>query len=266
VVILARTVTAGDVYRALWRYKLFIVILTAACVVATWYATSQQTKTYEASTLVRIQQRVTDPSDAIESLQAGERLAETYAEIIDSGGLDSQVTAIVSSRVSREDASGVDLSGEPVQDVDLLWISARDEDAATATLVANALPRALRRFISSTGTLRDQVVTVKAATQPSSAVAPKLGLNIALALLLGVILNGALVLLYELFRDRLPEPEELAETLEYPVLATIPTLRLRKPKALDAVRGNTQSSLVAGHTSDSRREIDDRDREQRSER
>jgi uncharacterized protein involved in exopolysaccharide biosynthesis len=47
--------TAGDVYRALWRHKVFIAVLTAAFVTATWYATKQQTQTYEASALVRAQ-------------------------------------------------------------------------------------------------------------------------------------------------------------------------------------------------------------------
>ena len=35
-------------------------------------------------------------------------------------------------------------------------------------------------------------------------------------------------LLIELFRDRLPEPDELGQALGHPVLATIPTLRLHR--------------------------------------
>ena len=49
--------TAADVYRALWRHKWFILVLTALCVGAAWYATVQQTQRYEAAALVRVQER-----------------------------------------------------------------------------------------------------------------------------------------------------------------------------------------------------------------
>lgn len=228
--------TAGDVYRALWRHRIFIAVLTTVAVVATWLATASQTKTYEASALVRIQQRIGDPSEALGALEAGQRLAETYSRIIDSGALDAQVSK-VASRSSGGNVGTVDLSGEPVQDLELLWVSARDEDPAKAALVANAVAPALRSFIATTGTLRDQVVTIKPATRPSSPASPNLSLNIAIAFLLALMFNCALALLYELLRDRLPETEELSESVGYPVLATIPPLRLRELKTAQAGRG-----------------------------
>jgi polysaccharide biosynthesis transport protein len=223
--------TAGDVYRALWRHKLLIVGLTAACVGATWYATSRQARTYEASTLVRIQPSYRG-ADALSALQASQRIAQTYAKIIDSDALDARIRLLVSHDISPEDFSGVTLSGNPVEDLELLWISARSTDPTRAMIVANATPVALRRFIQDTGTLGDQVVTVKEATTPASPVAPRTGWNVAIALVLGLIFNSALALLIEAFRDRLPEPEELGEDVGYPILATIPTLRLRRVSAI----------------------------------
>ena len=70
-------------------------------------------------------------------------------------------------------------------------------------------------------------MTVKAATT-SSRVSRHLPLNVAIALVLGLIFSGALALLIELFRDRLPEADELEQTLGHPVLATIPNLRLHR--------------------------------------
>ena len=49
--------TAGDVYRALWRHKVFIAALTALFVAAALYATSRQARSYETSSLVRVQER-----------------------------------------------------------------------------------------------------------------------------------------------------------------------------------------------------------------
>jgi capsular polysaccharide biosynthesis protein len=218
-------VTAGDVYRALWRHRFVIPLLTAVCVGLTWYVTSLQTPIYEASTLVRLEQRNVSAGDAFNAIQASALLAQESGEIIGSGALDQPVVALVAGRVSAKNVSDVKLQGKQVQNLDLLRISARGPNAGVATIVANAAPQALAALIHRTGTLREDVLTVKTATVPTSPVAPNKGLNIALALVLGLILNGALMLLLEILRDRLPGSDELGPSVGYPVLATIPLLR-----------------------------------------
>jgi capsular polysaccharide biosynthesis protein len=270
--------TAGDVYRALWRHKLFVVVLTAAFVAATWYATSQQTQKYEASTLVRLQERGDTGNPA---LLAAQTLTQTYAEIIGSGALKGEITTLVaqcarprslstqapaatpgrragaaSTRGVRSPIAGsckslgvanrrqlaprkvsqVHVSGSPVQDLDLLSITARSKNPTNAAVAANAVPWALRAFIRRTRSSTEKVVTVKTATIPSSPVSRQLPLKIAIAVMLGLIFNGALALLLEFFRDRLPEADELERALGYPVLATIPTLRLHEAPALSAAQ------------------------------
>jgi capsular polysaccharide biosynthesis protein len=215
--------TSADLYRALWRRKLLIGLLTAGCVGVTLFVSLSQTPVYEAETLIRIQQRIDDSSQAFESLEASQRLAETYAEIIETGALADRV-----ERLARG-APGVTVSQEalsarPVEDLELLTISARNSDPRLAGLVANAVPDALRNFIRETGTLRDSIVTVAPATTPTSPSSPNLPLNLALALLLGLVVNAAIALLVELLADRLPDVEELEDSLGLPVLATVPAL------------------------------------------
>jgi capsular polysaccharide biosynthesis protein len=294
-------VTAADVYRALWRHKYFIVVLTAVFVAAALYATSQQARRYEASTLVRVQERG-DTGNA--SLVAAQTLAQTYATIIGSGALKGDIETFVAGcvsgkpsslkgflppvaprrartsslkgslplttpsvrraaatrrfrksytracrsigvaargRVAPRKVSEVRLSGSPVQGVDLLSIAARSKGPANATIAANAAPWALRAFIRRTGSGTEKVVLVKAATKPTSPVSRQLPLKIAIAVMFGLIFNGALALLLELFRDRLPEPDELGQTLGRPVLATIPTLRLHQASRLAAARHEPSS-------------------------
>jgi capsular polysaccharide biosynthesis protein len=221
-------VTAGDVYRALWRHRLFILALTAVCVGAAWYATSRQERTYEASTLVRIQQPTSDAGETLAALQASERLARTYATIIGSDALRGPIAASVAAKVPLADFSNVQVDAEPVEDLGLLWISARSADPARSAIVANAVPPVLRAFNENTGAVRDQIVTIKSATKPSSPSAPDTGLEVGLAVLLALLFNSGLVLLFEVLRDRLPESDELGQELGYPVLGTIPALRLRR--------------------------------------
>jgi capsular polysaccharide biosynthesis protein len=258
--------TAGDVYRALWRHKLFIAVLTALLVGATWYVTSRQSRTYEASTLVRVQERGPDAGDASAALVASQTLTQTYAKIIDSGALPAEIRRLIATcsnpasaqppanprspgasscrwlrsrnlgRVSLRQFSEAELSASPVEDLDLLSITSRSESPTRAMVVASAAPVALRSFIRRTGSLSEQIVIAKPATMPTSPVSRQLPLKIAIALVLGLIFNGALALLIELFRDRLPESDELGQTLGYPVLATIPGLRLHPITAVEAPR------------------------------
>jgi capsular polysaccharide biosynthesis protein len=267
-----RAVTAGDVYRALWRHKFFIAVLTAVFVGATWYVTSGQTRKYEASTLLRVQERGADAGSTSAAL-----LSQTYARIIGSGALEGDIRRLVSRcsppagaptsvrrderscgwmgsrnrrRVSLRQLSEATLSASPVEDLDLLSITARSRNPTRAMVVANAAPLALRSFIRRTGAPSEKIVIVKAATVPTSPVSRQLPLKIAIALMLGLIFNGALALLIELFRDRLPQTDELEQTLGHPVLATIPTLRLHPIGAVEAPREEPESVLTAQRSLD----------------
>lgn len=264
--------TAGTVYRALWRHKLFILVLTAAFVAATVYVTVQQDREYEAAMLVRVQERGPNAGNASAALQASQELALTYAKIIGAGALKGEIGRFVAqcrrlrtattqnrpgapsaqgnsqslknatgppagsckslgvtgnSRLSPRSVSEVSLSASPVQDLDLLSITTRSKDPTNARIAANAVPWALRAFIRDTGSATtEKIITVKAATTPSAPVSRHLALNIVLATMLGLIFNGALALVLEFFRDRLPEPDELERAMGRPVLATVPSLRL----------------------------------------
>lgn len=242
--------TAADVYRALWRHKWFILVLTALCVAAAWYATVQQTQRYEATALVRVQERgpaaTGNPSAA---LQASQELAQTYARLVGAGALRADMRTLVATctrpnarataspcqwLVGRRRAglepgplSSVKLTADNVQDLDLLSITARSESRRDALIAAAAAPDALRAFLRRTAPPSERIVTVKTPTS-SSLVSRHLALNVTIALMLGLIFSSALALLLELFRDRLPEADELEVAVGHPVLATIPTLRLRQ--------------------------------------
>jgi capsular polysaccharide biosynthesis protein len=285
-----KTLTAGNVYRALWRHKFLIVVLTALFVGATLYGTSKQTRIYEGSALVRLQEGG-NTGNASAALLAAQTLTQTYAKIIGSGALKGEIRTLVAAcsrgssastraqragptpgagaassgtvqrppagacktlgstkRVGPREVSEVELSGSPVQDLDLLTITARSKNPTNAVVAANAVPWVLRTFIHKSGS-NEKIITIKAATMPSSPVSRQLPLKIAIAVMIGLIFNGALALFLELFRDRLPEPDELGRALGHPVLATIPPLRLH-PVPSVAAREESGSILAVERSSD----------------
>ena len=231
---------AGEIYRALWRHKFFIVAFTAVLIAAAWYLTSRQTPIYEARTLIKIDQRVQDDQDASRSIEVGERLARTYAVVVTTRDFARLVQRNLGGRIAFAEITG-NVSAAPVEDLELLGISARSPDRRKAALIANAAPGALIRFIRDAGTPGIKVVPVERAIVPSTPASPNLRLNIAVALLLGLIFNGALALAIDVLSDRLPDSDELEEAIGQPVLATIPTLNFRHRAHEQVARGGDRA-------------------------
>lgn len=215
----------ADLYRALWRHRFLIIGLTALIGGVAWYVTSLQPKIYEATSLVRVQQKIATANDAFGALEAGTRLAQTYAAIVKTDSMKSRASLALGGAVARDEIS---ISAKPVADLELLEISARSESPREAALVANAATLALRAFINDTGTLRDQMVVVDRASVPTTFVSPRVALTVALAVLLGLLLNCALALLAEYLADPLPGSSEMEPVFGLPVLAAIPPLSFPK--------------------------------------
>jgi capsular polysaccharide biosynthesis protein len=223
---------AAEVYRALWRHRIMILLLTALAGVAAYAFTRTQPTIYQANALVRIQQRAATPAEAygaLGSLELGERLAQTYARIVTTRSIRERVTEALENRVP---GSEISISANPVGNIELLTISAQSENPEYAALVANATTVALRNFIKETGTLRDQIVVVDSAAPPSVPVLPRTTFTIAIALMLALLLNCALALAREFFADRLPAIEQWEARFGRPVLATVPNLNLKAPTAV----------------------------------
>jgi protein tyrosine kinase modulator len=221
-------VTVGDVYRALWRHKIFIVLLTTCMVAGVFAAISREQKVYTASALIRIEQNVQNPNDLYGALQTGGRLAQTYEFIVGTTTIAERIATALHGRVPYAEIAG-NVGATQVQDLDLLTIDAKSTDPSVAAAIANAAPAALKAYIRTTATLGDEIIPVQRATVPTAPSSPKKKLDLAIALLLGLLVNGTLALLIDLVGDRVAELDEFEEIAGAPVLGLIPTLELTVP-------------------------------------
>jgi capsular polysaccharide biosynthesis protein len=228
-------VTVSDVYRSLWRHKLLFVLLTACMGAAGWYLSSRQAPVYEATALVRVQQRISDPAEAFGALQTAGRLAQTYAHIATTLTIAQNVQRSLDGRVPLREIAG-NIEAHQVEDIDLLALSAKAGTPQQARAIADRAPAALQQFIAQTGTTDDRITTVQRPLLPKSPISPKPMLALALALLLGVVLNGALLIGFDLLADRALEPDELEKLAGRPVIAVIPNLELTSIGALVSLR------------------------------
>ena len=162
--------TVADVYRALWRRRLLIAVLTLALVAADAFVTAQQTKLYTASSLVRVEQKTTTAADQFGSLQTGALLARTYARIAESSTVADLVKAQLGQSVP---ASAIKIKAAQVSDVDLLELSATNANPALAARIANAVPGALITLVKQSGPSPDVITTIDHAAAPTSPSSPE---------------------------------------------------------------------------------------------
>ena len=235
-----------SVYLTLWRRKWLIVLMTSILVGTVWFLTSRQTKLYTASTLVQVQQRVTNASEVFGALQTGERLARTYVVIAQTDSVRREVREQLGDSVPP-DAVAIDAS--QLDNLELLRLSVTNADPEVAARVANAVPAALQTFVKKNGAARDSITAIEAAGVPTVPSSPNLKFNIAIALLLGLILSAGVVLLIESLSDRAESAEELERLTGHPVIATIPVLRFASPPAaLSAVQHEEEEERSTAQT------------------
>ena len=215
----------ADVYRALWRHKAFIVIMTTGVVVAAWFLTMRQPAVYQATTKAHIFPPVVEGASAEDAADIGERLALTYAEAAKTSAIAEKVYEQLNGDIPRDAIHGK-ISAEASRGLEFLTISVRNRNPERAQLIANAVPTALKSYIGEFENLRGlEVSVVNPAGRPTKPVSPNLQFNLALALLFGLIFNAALALLVEAVGDRIHDYEELERLTGQPVLATIPVLK-----------------------------------------
>jgi capsular polysaccharide biosynthesis protein len=216
-----------DVYRALWRRRLLIAILTIATVATTYVVVSRETKVYKSATMVRVESLVSDPTQLGTQLGIAQHLAQTYAQIVATGEMGDRIYKVLHGRVPRDE---IQISASPIADLELLYISAQSSDPRVAAAVANAAPQALRDFVKSNPNPgKEEIITVNPAGVPASPVSPKVKLSLVIAFIAGLVFNGGLALLIEYLSDRLPEVDDLEAVFGRPVLATVPVLDFRSP-------------------------------------
>jgi capsular polysaccharide biosynthesis protein len=233
-----------DVYRALWRRRFIIVLLTVATVVTTYIVVSGKPKVYESKTLVRVQQPASgDLSQIGTAIGVAQHLAQTYAQIASTDSIGDRVYTQLNKKIPRDQ---IHLSAEPVQDLELMYITAKSSNANWAASVANAAPAALRKWIASTQSKHpDEIQVVNPAGPSASPVSPRVKTSVVIALLAGLVFNGGLAVLIEFLSDRIRDVDELEALTLTPVLATVPSLTFRPPSVRALSEGIARYETIA---------------------
>jgi capsular exopolysaccharide synthesis family protein len=205
----------------LWRRK-WIVIATFVVLTAMVALVSRSLpKEYESTATLWVTQA--GGGTNFDAVQAGQVLAGTYGEVADNQALADQVADELPFEADGEELLE-SMSFAPVNETQLLQVTAADEDPVRARVVANSYART---FIDYSRTqLGDAVnadITFAAlASTPTAPARPQPMLYTVAGALIALLLGMALAVLAEMLDRRVRSGEELEAIVGVPVLARIP--------------------------------------------
>ncbi len=177
---------------------------------AAFFVTRTIEPTYRASATLLINQVETPGSIVYSDVLTSERLTQTYRELITKRPiLESVVDHTTETGLTVGELSSK-LDTRAVKDTQLVTVSVSDQSPERAARLANDVAQTFVQTersdaITRPGTTR----VVEPASVPVSPVSPNLKMNVALAVLLGLVLAGGLALLIEHLDDTVKSVEDV---------------------------------------------------------
>lgn len=214
-----------QLFRTLWKRKLVILlvaIITSS--VAFAYSTFVIKPEFTSTTRIYVVNRNQGEKSGLtnQDLQAGSYLVKDYREIILSQDVLEKVVSDLKLDLTPKGLANRIKVTVPV-DTRIVSISVNDRVPEEASRIANSLREVAAQKIISITRVSD-VTTLEEARPAISPSSPNIRRNTVIGAGLGAGLVIVVVLLIELFDDRVKRPEDIEDVMEIPLLGIIPNL------------------------------------------
>lgn len=214
-----------QLFRTLWKRKLVILlvaIITSS--VAFAYSTFVIKPEFTSTTRIYVVNRNQGEKSGLtnQDLQAGSYLVKDYREIILSQDVLEKVVSDLKLDLTPKGLANKIKVTVPV-DTRIVSISVNDRVPEEASRIANSLREVAAQKIISITRVSD-VTTLEEARPAISPSLPNIRRNTVIGAGLGAGLVIVVVLLIELFDDRVKRPEDIEDVMEIPLLGIIPNL------------------------------------------
>ena len=178
---------------------------------------------YEANTSLIVNKETENEMAQIttsEDLNFVQKLALTYGEIIKSRTVITSTIEKLNLDMTYEQVAG-SVSVTNVDSTQIIKISVQHTDPLIATKICNTIPqifsKEVQRVVKASG-----VEVIDKAIIPQSPVKPNKVMNIAIAMLLGVMVSIFIIFLLEALNTKIKEPKDIEEKLGIPVFGVVP--------------------------------------------
>ena len=181
------------------------------------------TPVYEANTSLIVNKEVENEKTQMstsDDLNFVQKLAVTYGEIIKSRTVITSTINKLNLDMTYEELSDA-VSVTNVDSTQIIKISVQNTSPVVAAKICNAIPEIfsteVQRVVKASG-----VEVIDKATIPENPVKPNKTMNIAIAMVLGVMVSVFLIFLKEALNTKVKEPKDIEEKLGIPVFGVVP--------------------------------------------
>lgn len=208
--------------------KLWVLILVGliAAVGAYFYTAEIATPVYRSTARVYILNRQSSLATSINDLNSAVTLKDDFKVLIRSNEIYRDVLKSIGEDPSNYKSLGAQLSLDN-NETRFVDITVADKDPVRAKLLADAFAKVARKKAISIMGVED--ITIEELGEiPSSPSSPVMSRNIILAVLVGVVISAAIIVIFHIFNDSVRTPEDIEKALGVTVLGSIPDVSLLK--------------------------------------
>lgn len=218
------TIDLMEVFRAIWRQKVFVILLTLIVAAAAFAVTRFLIQpTYRTSMTVYVNNRSnSDNQQAMTSADtvAGQSLTYTYSEILTSRELLKEAASQINLNASYAQLKNM-VSTSIVTNSQLIDLSVTTTDPNTAYDMAKSIEKIAPDYMARSVEGSSMKVVSKA-VRPTSPYAPSIPRNTAIGAILGFLVAVVIVVIQDIRDDRVKSADDLVAKYHLPIVGTIP--------------------------------------------
>ena len=221
-----QVISLSEIFDALKKRWIMIVAITLAATIVSGVITFFVIDpVYETSTKVFVGKEENDEAAYnTNDIQMYQKLLQTYAQTIKTKDLVSRAISSLSYDLEASNVVGA-LTVNPITDTQILQIKYQSKDPQEAK---DVLKSVTDEFIVTAKELvpNGNVRVIEEVELPENPVSPNKKMNIAIALLLGLMVSVGIVILLEYLDNTYKNKDQLERELDIPVLGVIPDIDL----------------------------------------
>nr|WP_088327686.1 Wzz/FepE/Etk N-terminal domain-containing protein [Bacillus cereus] len=227
------------------RLVMILVITIGAALVSAIVSFCFMTPIYQTSTQVLVNQKKQGEQNIqYNEVQTNLQLTNTYKVIVKSPAILNQVKENLKLNISN-DALNKKIKVENEKDSQIMAITVQDKDAKLARDIANKTAEIFKSEIVKIMSVDNVTILSKAGvTEEQSPIKPNKMLNVAIALVVGLMASVGLAFLLEYLDSTLKKEEDIEKFLGVPVLGIVSHMEENESKR-DSL---SNAKRVGGHT------------------
>lgn len=209
-----------QIFSKRWKMIILVTLLAALiCAAVSLFLIKPQ---YVASSTLMVMKPVEAEQILYQDIQVSRQLADTYQVVVHSRRVLDKVTRSLNLPYTHEQMQEK-VKVSSVQDTEIITIDVTDTDPYLAARMSNLIAQTFMQEITEIMNI-DNVSLIDEAAVPDNPVSPRVGLNIAVAMVLGFMVAVGLALLQHYLDQTLKTTEEVDNLLGLTVLGTIPMM------------------------------------------